>query len=143
MFPVTLTGFDVLSLAVLLVLALLVRLGRREEAIASRPSADFDEAAGLERADLGSGPMVATLSLLTEAGPPDGLVADLPALLAEVSPAAERRSTDPAALAVFPWLAAYAEEAQPAAVAPAVLVAARLVLVVLMLMALLYRLAQG
>lgn len=141
MFPEALTGFDLLSLVVLLVLALFIHLARRE--VGTSPPSDLAEAAGLHRSDLGGGPMVAVATVLGEAGPPDGLVADLPALLAEISPAAERRSADPAALAVLPWLGAYAEEAQPAAMAPAVLAAARLFLVVLMLMALLYRLAQG
>jgi hypothetical protein len=144
-FPVGLTGLDYLSLVVLLVLAVLVFLARRPLAEPSPASLAFlDDLADLDRPHLGAGGMVPTVTALVEAGQSEGLMADLSALLAEVSPAAERRSADPAALAVFPWLTdeAFGEAARPP-VAPAVMTVARLVLVLLLLMALLYRLAQG
>jgi len=144
-FPVAWTGLDVLSLLVLLVLAVFVRLARHPSTAPAAPA--FPEhLADLDRRDLGAGAMLPLVTVLAEPERSEGLVADLPALLADLAPATERRSTDPAALAVLPWLAdesVYGEEVQPPPVALEVMTAARLLLILLMLLALLYRLAQG
>jgi hypothetical protein len=144
-FPVAWTGLDFLSVLVLLVLAAFVRLARHA-AITPATTAFPEPLADLDRRDLGAGAMLPLVTALAAPDRAEGLVADLPALLADLAPATERRSTDPAALAVLPWLAdesVYGEEAQPPPVALEVMTAARLFLILLMLLALLYRLAQG
>lgn len=145
MFPVAWTGLDYLSLVVLLVLAVFVRLARRSATAAVAPASP-DDLADLDRGDLGAGAMVPMVTVLTAPARPERLVADLPVLPAVLAPTTERRSADPAASAVLPWLTDEAidgEESQAPPVAPEAMTASYLFLIILMLMALLYRLAQG